>query len=177
MHAVFIRHVRQTLSREIKVLVQMTVSIDQQNTRSFFSQLSKDENYLFYVMREAEEKNSVVLIFNHELIYGLVDKLAGGPGKKSAIPKHKKELTKLEMTMLRKLCEEFQEHLETALKGHFQINFNHSKIETANDFLSDEVGTSQCLLLHHLIEFSEIAGDLIVLYPDKRQVEHELKLS
>lgn len=177
MHASFVRYVRQTLSREIKVLVQMTVSIDQQNTRSFFSQLSKDENYLFYVMREAEEKNAVILIFTHELIYGLVDKLVGGPGKKNAIPKNKKELTKLEMAMLRKLCEEFQEHLETALKAHFQISFTHVKIETQNDFLSEEVGTSQCLLLHHMIEFSEIAGDLIVLYPDKRQVEHELKPS
>lgn len=177
IHTVFIRHVRQTLLREIKVLVQMTVSIDQSNTKNFFSQMSQNENFLFYVLGDTENKNSVIMILTHELIYGLVDKLTGGPGKKSAIPKNKKELTKLEMVMLTKLCEEFKEHLELALKSHVTAQFQKTKFETQNDFLVDEVGTSQCLVLHHLLEFAEIKGELIVLYPDKRNVEHSLKLT
>lgn len=182
IHATFTRFIKQTLLREIKVLVQVHTSIDQLDTNKFINSFPQETNQVYFHLTDAmasnsSEKLSLTMMFSHEFLYGLIDKLTGGPAMKSAIPKNKKDLTKLEITMITKLAQEFVEHLELSLQPFFGEKKLHSKLVTTKDFLASEIGASHVVVIHHLVEFAEIKGDILVIYPDKSKAKHSLRLT
>lgn len=161
------------LLRELKVLVQVTISVDQKNSKDFFNETNSGKNQLIFQLKCKQNGKSILLIFHHELIFGIIDKLSGGQAKKNAVPTAAKDLTTWELKLLSKIAEELAQLLEKSLST--QTIFELSEINLLKDKseVQSKLVTSGFLICHHLVEFAEIRGDLEVVYPDQRQVAHQ----
>jgi len=131
IHESFARLLTTTLSARVRSVVQMkVVSVDQVTYEEFTRSLLNPTVLVLFSLEPLE--GTSILEINPSLIFAIIDRLLGGRGEPLRKPR---ELTDIEVTVVRRLIDDFLSVLEEAWGHVVELKLRFEGLETNPQFV------------------------------------------
>ncbi len=158
----FIRSFRVTLSNHLR----MIANIKCQQDKMVFGDWLKTQvcDNCMFVVKCSRLNASILIKLDRDLAYAVVDILTGGDGKVGQEFK-RKEMTQIELAILKDLGLKMIQDLNEAWVPVHQLGAQHHRTECNAQFLGLVPPESKMIRVSHQIEFGDIKGHLEILYP------------
>ena len=164
-----LEHIHNTFAKEIGVYISRKLRIDafvklvsiDQFSMSEVSESVSNPTCLF-IFRLLEQERSAVFELNPDLVFFILDKVLGGPGKLANL---ERELTKIEQTIIYQLIGEFLNILKGAWKNHAKIETEISNYYSNINYLHFVESGESVISLTFEVEMGELNQLISLMYP------------
>jgi len=130
IHDNFARMLSNFLSAYLRASVQVKIaSVDQTTYEDFIVSISSPTLITMFKVKPNDE--TVLMVFNPGFLFPIIDLVFGGPGQMTLSTR---ELTDIEITVMRKLNQRILEHLEYAWEDVYKISPEIDSLETNPQF-------------------------------------------
>lgn len=158
----FSRCFRVTFSNHLRMISNISYS---QDKVIFDDWKEENQNHnCMFIIKLKSLNSPIVVKLDRVLAYSAIDILAGGEGKDYQ-SESKKEMTAIELAILKNLGMKIIEDLNTAWNPIHEVKAEYIRTEINAQFIGIVSPESKMIRINHEIEFASNKGSLEILYP------------
>lgn len=158
----FTRCFRVSFSNYLRMISNISYSQDKLSLEDWKTENSNLNS--FFVLKSKTLNSPILVKFDRVFSYGVIDILAGGTGK-DYLTESDKEMTCIELSILKNLTIKVIEDLNSAWSPVSDLKLEYVRTEVNSQFIGVASPESKMIRVTHKIEFGENQGKLEVIYP------------
>jgi len=106
----------------------------------------------------------ILVKFDRELTYRMIDVLAGGSGSDYTVDSNK-EITQIELGLIKEICLKLIDDLNEAWSPIYEIKAKYVRAEVNAEFIGIVSAESKVIKVDYKIGFNNVTGVMEIIYP------------